>query len=513
MPALLDPYGRPLRREPARIRAKYDAAQTVTYNSGHWANADQLSPDAAASAAVRRKLRSRSRYEAIENNGYLKGMVLTLANDTVGRGPKLQITDARITRPRRRFLERRWAAWSKAVQLRDKLWRLRVAKIVDGEGFAVLANNPRNRHPLALDLRIVEADQVATPMIGFENTVGNEIDGVRFDSFGNASEYHLLRNHPGNNIAVAAFTTEGDWVPADLVVHWYRRERGWLRGIPETAPSLPLCALLRRYTLAVVLAAETAASFAGALETESGANPLAYTDGEGTTDYDIPPMDTFQIEKGMFTALPYGYKLTQLKPEQPSGMYDGFVQALLLEIARPLMIPHNRAISTSKDSNMASAVVDEHAYKAGIEFERSSGESAVLEPLLGAWWTEGRLTGGYFDEPLLADDGRLMNDFRPTMLENPSLAEPPEHVWRWDMVGVEHTDPLKVEKAWAEAHANGFVTDRDIQERRYNRDLDEWADEMAEGLAMRAALGLGGPGAEDAALVPDDGDEDEGDEI
>ena len=49
---------------PVRIvRAKFDAAQTTPDNRRHWANADLLSADAAASAEVRRTLRSRGRRE------------------------------------------------------------------------------------------------------------------------------------------------------------------------------------------------------------------------------------------------------------------------------------------------------------------------------------------------------------------------------------------------------------------------------------------------------------------
>ena len=70
------------------IRAKFDAAQTTPDNRRHWANADLLSADAAASAEVRRILRSRARYE-VANNCYAKGIVLTLANDVIGTGPRL----------------------------------------------------------------------------------------------------------------------------------------------------------------------------------------------------------------------------------------------------------------------------------------------------------------------------------------------------------------------------------------------------------------------------------------
>ncbi|MFW6119172.1 MAG: hypothetical protein ACOC7S_02450 [Planctomycetota bacterium] len=52
-------------------------------------NADALSADAAANADVRRTLCNRSRRE-VANNSYARGIVLTLANDTVGTGPRGQ---------------------------------------------------------------------------------------------------------------------------------------------------------------------------------------------------------------------------------------------------------------------------------------------------------------------------------------------------------------------------------------------------------------------------------------
>ena len=46
--------------------------------------------DAAAGPEVRRTLRNRARYE-VANNSYARGIVLTLANDVIGTGPRLQM--------------------------------------------------------------------------------------------------------------------------------------------------------------------------------------------------------------------------------------------------------------------------------------------------------------------------------------------------------------------------------------------------------------------------------------
>ena len=81
---------------PLRVRGRYDAAATNDDNRRHWANADLLSANAAANPEVRRILRNRARYE-VANNSYARGIVLTLANDAIGTGPRLQM----LTRRRR----------------------------------------------------------------------------------------------------------------------------------------------------------------------------------------------------------------------------------------------------------------------------------------------------------------------------------------------------------------------------------------------------------------------------
>ena len=92
------------------IRARYDAAVTNDENRRHWANADNLSANAANSPLVRRLLRNRSRYE-VANNSYARGIVSTLANDVIGTGPRLQmLTD---NADANRFIEQEWMAWSK----------------------------------------------------------------------------------------------------------------------------------------------------------------------------------------------------------------------------------------------------------------------------------------------------------------------------------------------------------------------------------------------------------------
>ena len=80
-----------------------------------------------------------------------------------------------------------------------------------------------------------------------------------------------------------------DRLPATTVIHWFRADRpGQARGIPDIMPALPLFAQLRRFTLAVIAAAETAADFAGMLYTDAPAN------GEADS---AEPIEPIELEK------------------------------------------------------------------------------------------------------------------------------------------------------------------------------------------------------------------------
>lgn len=124
------------------VRGRYDAAVTSDDNRRHWANADGLSANAANSSEVRRILRNRARYE-VSNNSYARGIVLTLAHDVVGTGPRLQLLTPDAEANRR--IEQTFMQWARAVGLPEKLRTMRMARATDGEAFAILVSNPAHR--------------------------------------------------------------------------------------------------------------------------------------------------------------------------------------------------------------------------------------------------------------------------------------------------------------------------------------------------------------------------------
>ncbi|MDR1493054.1 MAG: phage portal protein [Planctomycetaceae bacterium] len=416
-----------VRASPVRfVHFKYDAAQTTSENARHWSMADSLSADGSMTSEVRRTLRNRARYE-VANNSYARGMVLTLAADCIGTGPRLQTTSKDETF--NSVVESEFAAWANAVSLAERLQTLRMAKITDGEAFAAILKNPKLKHPVHVDLQLIEADRITTPYPSLNQTV----DGIEYDKYGAPILYHVASEHPGDSSAWhGAFAT----IPAEYMIHWFRADRpGQSRGLPEIMPALPLFAQLRRYTLAVLAAAETAADFAAVLYTDAPAN------GEAQP---LEPLDIVSLEKRMATTLPDGWKLGQIKAEQPNTTYTEFKREILSEIGRCLQVPVNILTGDSSRHNYASGRLDHQTFFKSIRVEQSHCERVVLNPLFEIWYREALRVG-------LLTPPKATKEFYEMI---------PASYFFWD--GMEHVDPVKEAKAATariQSHVSNLATE------------------------------------------------------
>lgn len=470
---LLSPFSARAGFRSARfVRAKYDSAMTSDHNRRHWAHADGLSANAANSPEVRRILRNRARYE-VANNSYARGIVLTLANDVIGTGPRLQMLTADPEANRR--IEQAFHQWAKSICLAEKLRTLRMAQIQDGEAFAILISNPHLPTATQLDLRLIEAEQVTTPDLQW--TDSRATDGIVFDNAGNPVEYHVLKQHPGEGRGV---NREADRVPADSVLHLYRTDRpGQRRGIPEITPALPLFAMLRDYSLATLDAAKAAAYYSGIIYTDAPPN--------GESDA-VEPLDPIELDRNTLLTMPSGWKMSQLKAEQPTGTYAEFKREILNEIARCLNMPFNVAAGNSSSYNYASGRLDHQTYFKSLCIDQSRVELTVLDRVLASW----------------LDEAVLVNGLLPT--GQGLMAEWP-HQWFWD--GHEHVDPAKEANAQATRLASLTTTLADEYARR-GQDWETQLRQRAKELALMQELGLSiaqstsQPSTEEPNVEPDE---------
>ena len=445
------------------LRARFDAAQTTKDNAKHWGAAEFLSADAEADSTVRKILRTRARYE-VQNNSYARGIVKTLAEDTVGTGPRLQMLLEDEETNRR--IEHDFHLWAKKTHLPAKLRTIRMARCQDGEAFVMLARNPALKSNVTLDMQLIEADRVTDDELTSDP---NCVDGVTFDPFGNPVSYKVLKNHPGGT---DSFNTETVTVRAENMIHVFRQDRPEQhRGIPEITAALPLFAHLRRFTLAVVSAAEAAADFAGILYTDAPAN------GEADA---VEAMDTIQLERNMLLTMPGGWKMSQVDPKQPVTTYGEFKREILNEIARCLSMPFNVAAGNSSGYNYASGRLDHQTYYKAIKVDQSFMEAEVLDRVLEMWMREWALA--------TASDIDLC-DCR--------------HVWFWD--GQEHVDPSK-EATAQQKRLESHTTNLAIEYAKQGRDWAVELRQIAKERELMKQLGIDDPQNEDPQ------DENEGEE-
>ncbi len=452
---------------PRQLRARYDAAQTTSENANHWVMADSMTADAGQRPGIRRTLRMRARYESA-NNSYLRGITLTIANDTVGTGPTLKMNtgDAALDR----IIEDEYGQWAEATRQSEKMRVMVQSTVIDGEVFALHFTNPQlDRNKVQLDFRLIEADQIASPT----PWMLQEVDGIEFDGVGNPARYHLLRRHPGSMMNFQAF--EYDPIPASMMHHVFRADRPTQnRGIPEVTPALPLFAMLRRYTLATLGAAETAADFAAILYTTSPANDLP----------DVKPFTPLDIQPRSMMAVPEGWQIGQMNAEQPTTTYPGFKTEIINEIARCLNLPFNVAACNSSSYNFSSGRLDHLIYYRSIVIRREMLRTRHMDPGVRAWGEEAA---------------------RGTML--PKAARDVAK-WRWSWVWDESAPVDEVASAQAQAiRLASRTTTLATEFAAAGRDWVEQLEQQSRERKMCESLGIPYPGDVQPQAEPKQGED------
>lgn len=487
-----------MKRRTLRMNASFDAAEANRLLDNYWAQARDESANNAASPEKRRKLRTRARYE-VANNSVAKGIVLTLTNDVVGSGPRMQLTsDNPDHADALRFAERAWREWCEAVGLVEKIRALFSAKIVDGEGVSFFAAGRVAGSPVPLDLVTVEADRLTSPDTGVGRANG-DIDGVFVDEYGRPTKYSIARKHPSDfaiTPAGAAFRT----LDPDRVIHLFRQDRPeQTRGVPYLTPCLNLFALLRRYTLATVTSAETAAAIAMVITSDATAGGFGDEIEDVESDVELSPGDNVPIGNGMAMTLPSGYSIEQVKAEQPASGFEEFRRALIVEIARCLNMPANVALGDSSRYNYASGRLDHQTYHGQIGIEREHLERVVLSRVYREWFAAA-----------LSSVAALPASVRAILTGDTSIDV------RWLWPAREHVDPVKEANAAAIRIENGLTT-RSVELARAGLDFRETTVRQAEERDYRAEHGLD---VEPVVVVDgdpfgdfDDAEEDEADEI
>jgi lambda family phage portal protein len=182
--------------------------------------------------------------------------------------------------------------------------------------------------PVPLQIQTLECDY-----IDFNQTTntsgGITVNGVEYDAIGRRAAYWLYDQHPGANYPTVTSSWLSKRIPADQIVHAYRKDRaGQTHGVPWLAPVMILMRDMNEYSDALIVAAKIAACMALAVTQPEGAAgaALGVTENESGTNKRI---ETFR--PGMVIYTRPGEEVTPIVPPSHGGTveYLKYLQHLL----------------------------------------------------------------------------------------------------------------------------------------------------------------------------------------
>ncbi len=283
-----------------------------------------------------------------------------------------------------------------------------------GDVFALLPMIARKGVVYKTKVQLIEADRVMNKdaVIDTEELAG----GVKTDSYGAPTEYHILKVHPGGFASeklggsFVGMAREWTIVPAfgaksgrRNVIHLFDKRRpGQRRGVPYLAPVIETLKQLGDYSEAELRAAVVGAMFSVFVKA-SGGNGLGL-DSTGNTPTSTPVSgDALKLAPGAIIDLAEGEDVTFANPGRPNAAFDPYVQAMLRYVGSALEIPFEVLLKHFESSYSAARA----SMLAAWQFFRGRRDwlaAGFCQPVFEAWLEEaialGRIAApGFFDDP------------------------------------------------------------------------------------------------------------------
>src|SRR5574343_842773 len=440
----------PVGGRPRTAQRLYGGARN-TKTTG-WFGASTSSADAELNSSLA-SLRSRSR-QMVRDSGYAKRAKACIVNNVIGTGVGLQAqvlgTRGELNTRVNDDIERAWAQWCRpdachtggALHFSD-LERALLGEVVEaGEVFVRLRFRPFGSSKVPLALELIEAERLADSLAEpGPLDAGNEVRmGVEVDSFGRAVAYWLRKRHPGDIRGSVSATDRVERVPAEQMLHLKLTTR-WpqTRGEPWMHTAVRKLDDINEYSQHEVSAARAAAAYFATIETPEGDNPAQdETDDTGAGAMVIDPLTVQELRPGE--------KLAFHAPNRPNAAFDGFMRAMLREIAAGVGTSYeslSRDYSQSNYSSSRLALLDD---RDGYRALQQWWVRSFREPMHRVWLQQAVLARAVPAVPVeayAADAER----YRAVL---------------WKLRGWNWVDPTKEVNAYKEAVKAGFTTVTDV---------------------------------------------------
>lgn len=313
-----------LRRARARAAAEvllsYEAARTDRHTSG-WITTDSGANAEIGPALAR--LRQRSR-DLIRNNAYATNALDELAGQAVGTGIRANAVamdgNARLAKQ----INDAWNIWVEECDADGQLdfyglQDLAVRTVIEsGECLVRLRRRfADDGYRIPMQIQILEPDYLDTGKTE-ETKTGRIIQGVEFDLLGRRIAYWLYPDHPGDiSAGYSRANMASRRIPADSILHIYRKKRQQVRGVPWLAPVIVTMRDLDEYSEAELVRKKIEACFAAFITQPEGTEPVPI----GATESSSEGQMEETLEPGMIRYLRQG---EDVKFAVPSGTGEGY---------------------------------------------------------------------------------------------------------------------------------------------------------------------------------------------
>jgi lambda family phage portal protein len=416
-------------------------------------------------------LRSRSR-DLCQNNDYGRRFMNLLGANVVGtdgirlqskvvnRGARGQET---MDEPANQQIERAWQRWCRKENctVNRKLSFVDVQRLIiqtvarDGE--ILIRNNVGFDNPFDFALQIIEPDYLDHDYSDDDKNIRMSVEVNRW---GEPIAYHLLKNHPNNDL-FSRIDQVRQRIPADDIIHLYLMDRAdQSRGAPWTATALRRLHMLGHYEQSELVAARVGAAKMGFFTREDAGYPYDDKDSSGNLIDEVAP--------GQFKELPAGYQFQKFDIDHPNSSYDGFISAILKGAAAGLNVSYVTLANDLEGVNYSSirqGALDERDYYRMLQGWMIEH---FIQPVFDRWL------------PLAIAAGEIKLPLADIERWNRA-------VWqgrRWSWV-----DPLKDMAANEKAVAMA-ITSRTRIAAEQGADIDDVFTDLARENARAAALGL-----------------------
>lgn len=386
----------------ARVKAAvaalmgHEAKRAVSY---HGADASRLFSDwtaslrSADSEIMRdaRKLLARAR-DLSKNNGYAKHYATMVVTNVLGPHgmvfqSKLRNAEGALASELNRRMEGDFGAWARGRVTVDgrltlrQFQRLALRTVVrDGEAF-VRKIVSTERNTFGLSLQLIDVALVDHTYNAAATTRTNEIRmGVEVDRDGRTIGIWVWTAYEAESSNTGRGRTRY-FVPASELIHIYDPDyASQTRGYTWMHAGMASVQVLDKYEEAELFAARSAACKPGWFESTDNSETGAAFSSITSADPNTPQLpQEMEIEPGIATQLPVGWKYNQADPQHPVGAFEPFVKTVMRKIATAWSVAYNSLANNLEGVNYSSM-------RSGLLIERDVWRT------LQQWWIDSFLT-------------------------------------------------------------------------------------------------------------------------